>query len=147
MSVSPGYLEFVLEQLGRALPVTFRRMFGAVGLYSRGHFFAIVDDDRLYFKADDGNRADYEGAGMGPFRPYGDERSMDYWEVPADALEEPELLRDWAEKAVAAATRGGKPRVKGKKAAPARKPAAKKKSTSAKKAPVKKKSAGRKRAR
>jgi DNA transformation protein len=46
---------------------------------------------------DDGNRGEYEAAGTGPFRPFGDEQAMQYYEVPADVLEDPDRLRRWAE--------------------------------------------------
>jgi DNA transformation protein len=104
MSVSEGFLGFVLEQLGRIAPVTDRKMFGGVGIYGRGLFFALIDDDVLYFKVDDGNRADFEARGMQPFRPFGEEgTAMRYYEVPGDVMEDADLLAPWVEKALAAA--------------------------------------------
>jgi DNA transformation protein and related proteins len=73
MPVTPEYREFVLEQLGRVAPVTSRAMFGGVGVYSGGLFFALMAGDTLYLKVDDSNRADFEAAGTGPFRPFGDD--------------------------------------------------------------------------
>lgn len=108
MAVSPNFHAFVLEQLQRGMPVTSRRMFGGVGVYSEGRFFALIDDDRLYLKVDDTNRADFEQAGMGPFRPFGDERAMQYYEVPAEVLEEADELHRWAERAIDAAQRAKK---------------------------------------
>jgi len=64
MAVSVGYRAFVMEQLEHAAPVAHRRMFGGVGLYSEGLFFGLMADDTLYFKVDDGNREDFEEAGM-----------------------------------------------------------------------------------
>jgi DNA transformation protein len=111
MSVTPEYRDWILEQLHRVGTVTGRSMFGAHGLYLDGLFFALVDDDTLYFKVDDSNRPDFEAAGMHPFRPYGDERAMQYFEVPPDVLEDPERLGDWARRAVAVARkRKGKKR-------------------------------------
>ncbi|HEX2095489.1 MAG TPA: TfoX/Sxy family protein [Longimicrobiaceae bacterium] len=104
MPVSPEYREYVLEQLGRVVPVTARSMFGGVGIYSEGVFFALMDDDLLYFKVDDTNRPDYERAGKGPFRPFGEESAaMGYYEVPGELLESPDELRSWVEKALAVA--------------------------------------------
>ena len=104
MSVSREYRDFALEQLGRVLPVTARGMFGGVGVYSGGLFFALMDDDTLYLKVDDSNRADFEAAGTGPFRPFGDDaKPMQYYELPADLLEDPDALRPWVEKALAVA--------------------------------------------
>ena len=95
----------MLEQLGRVVQVTARNMFGGVGIYADGLFFALMDDDTLYLKVDDGNRATFETIGSGPFRPYGDERTMQYYELPADLLEDSETLRSWVDGAVAAARR------------------------------------------
>ena len=53
MAVSRSYREFVLEQLGRVTPVTGKSMFGDVGIYARGLFFARIAKDRLYFKVND----------------------------------------------------------------------------------------------
>lgn len=107
MAVSASFRTFILEQLGRAVPrIRDRRMFGGVGIYSGELFFGLIDDDTLYFKVDDSNRGDFEARAMGPFRPYGDGGEvMQYYEVPADLLEEPDLLRAWAEKSIAVAAR------------------------------------------
>jgi DNA transformation protein len=102
MSVSPEYRTFVLDQLGRVLPhVRDRSMFGGVGIYAGDLFFALIDNDTLYFKAGDSNRAMFEARGMGPFRPYGPEGEvMQYYEVPADVLEDIDELRSWASAAI-----------------------------------------------
>ena len=110
MSVSASYREFVLDQLGAVAPVSAKSMFGGVGVYSGGLFFALMADDRLYFKVDDSNRGDYEAKGMGAFHPFGDERAMNYYEVPEDALEDPEELAQWTIKAMKVAAL--KPRKK-----------------------------------
>src|SRR4030095_12717765 len=72
MAVSESYRAFVLEQLGRVTPVTAKSMFGGVGIYAQGSFFALIAEDRLYFKVDDRTRPDFERLGMEPFRPFGD---------------------------------------------------------------------------
>jgi DNA transformation protein and related proteins len=105
VAVTPSYLAHVVEQLSRVLSaVRSRRMFGEAGLYSGEAFFAVVADDALYFKVDDTSRADFEVRGMPPFRPYGDSRaSMHYYQVPEEVFEDPEVLRAWAERAIAVA--------------------------------------------
>jgi DNA transformation protein and related proteins len=127
--VSEGFKEHVKESLERVVPIAMRRMFGAVGIYSRGVFFALIDDDTLFFKVDDANRADFLAAGMEPFRPFGDARSaMKYYELPAEVLEDAVELRSWVERSLRAARgrsgrgraavsgRAGKSRGKSKKA-------------------------------
>jgi len=113
MAVSDDYKTFLEEQLGRVMPVTSRRMFGGLGFYARGLFFALADDNVVYFKAGDANLADFESRGCEPFRPYGDDRAMRYHAVPGDVLEDIELLEDWMEKAlrVAEEARRGKGRA------------------------------------
>ncbi len=86
-------------------------MFGGVGIYAGDLFFALIDDDTLYFKVDDSNRADYEARGRRPFRPYGDGGEvMQYYDVPEDLLDDPESLRSWAEKAIDVARRAKRKR-------------------------------------
>ena len=104
MAVTSAYRDFVLEQLGRVVPVTSRAMFGGVGIYSDGLFFGLMDDDTLYLKVDDGNRGRFETAGMGPFSPFGDDQHvMQYYELPADLLEDADALRPWVAGALDAA--------------------------------------------
>ena len=107
MPVSSSFRTFIVDQLGRVVPrVRAKAMFGGVGIYAGDYFFALIADDSLYFKVDDSNRADFEGCGMGPFRPYGPGGEvMQYYQVPVDLVEDPEALRPWAEKAIAVAGR------------------------------------------
>jgi len=107
VSVNSGFRDFVLEQLGRvAGGIRGRSMFGGVGIYSGDLFFALIDDDTLYFKVDDSTRPEFESRNMEPFRPYGpDGEEMQYYCVPAELLEDTDLLREWAQKAVEVARR------------------------------------------
>lgn len=112
MSVSAGFQAFVLEQLQRTVrDVRARGMFGGVGVYAGDLFFALMDDDVLYFKVDASNRGRFEERGMGPVRPYGDGGEvMQYYEVPADVLEDAEALAPWVEASVAVAKRAKRER-------------------------------------
>ena len=110
MAVSESYRDFVLEQLGRVTPVTGKSMFGGVGIYAQGLFFALIAKDRMYFKVDDTTRPDFERLGMEPFRPYGEDSAMGYYEVPADVVEDSVQLAAWMKKAIDVAAK-----AKGKK--------------------------------
>jgi len=105
MAFSKSYRDFVVEQLERIAPVTAKSMFGGVGLYTQGLFFALIAEDRLYFKVDDTTRPDFERLGMEPFRPFGEENAMGYYEVPADVLEDVAQLEPWMRKAIEVATK------------------------------------------
>jgi DNA transformation protein len=105
MAVSESYREFVLEQLGRVTPVTGKSMFGGVGIYAQGMFFALIAEDRLYFKVDDNTRPDFEQLGMEPFRPFGEDSAMGYYEGPADVVEDATQLAAWMRKAIEVAAK------------------------------------------
>jgi DNA transformation protein len=102
MAVSDTFLAYVIEQLEGFGQVRSKRMFGAVGLYADELFFGLIDDNALYLKVDDGNRGDYVARGMHPFQPYRDRPDlvMGYYLVPADVIEAPDELADWARKAL-----------------------------------------------
>lgn len=107
MSVSAGYLEYVMDQLAELPQVRHRRMFGGIGLYSAELFFGLIDDDVLYFRVDEINRADYVERDCVAFRPFRDkpEYSMSYYRVPEDVIEDMEALATWGRKAIAVAAR------------------------------------------
>ena len=119
MAVSSEYLDYVHDQLSGLGGVTSRRMFGGAGLYCDEFFFALIDNDTLYLRVNDANRADFTTRGMGQFRPYPDspQLSMSYYETPADVLEDAAALVAWARRSVAAAMAAAKP---AKAAKPAR---------------------------
>jgi DNA transformation protein len=102
------FVDYVVEQLAPLGDVSAKSMFGGWGIYHDGRMFALVAADTLYLKVDDANRADFEREYLRPFR-YArrkqGEAVMDYYEPPAAALDDRELLCTWARKGVAAASR------------------------------------------
>lgn len=115
MAVSPTYRDFVKERLQAVLPVRTRPMFGGLTFFADGLAFALIADERLYFKVDDSNRPDFEAAGMGPFLPFGDPtKPMAYFELPPELLEDEEALPPWVHKAVAVARRAASAKPKRK---------------------------------
>lgn len=104
MAVSAEFRDYVLDQLRATAPVTARPMFGGVGIYSRGLFFALIAEDVLYFKVDATTRKAYEERGSQAFNPFGKGR-MNYYELPEDVLEDADELRAWMDAALAVARR------------------------------------------
>src|SRR5215467_11160929 len=115
MAVSQSYREFVLEQLGRVTPVTGKSMFGGVGICAHELFFALIAEDRLYFKVDGATRPDFERRGMEPFRPFGEDSAMGYYEVPADVVEDVAQLESWVLRAIDVATKAKRSKTKRRK--------------------------------
>ena len=136
MPVSDNYRTYIVDQLGALPGLSTRRMFGGLGLYSGEWFFALIDDDVLYFKVDDVNRDDYTSRGMKAFMPFPGQPSLGYFQVPPEVIEEAEDLARWAKRSVEVAQRAGvkkrrvrlkpDPQKKGK-VAKKRKPPARKK--------------------
>ncbi len=94
------------EMLARLGDVRARRMFGGYGITCDGLSFALVADDTLYFKVDDGNRGAYEALGLLPFRPFADKpTTLSYRPPPEATLDDPDALLDWARPALEAALR------------------------------------------
>ena len=114
-----SFVAFVTDQLRRWSPVAARRRFGGHGVYRADTMFAIVSRDTLYFRTDAINQPDFEAAGMAPFRvgKVGGERiALSYHEVPAEVLEDAEILAPWADRAFAAALRRDDAQRRGKSA-------------------------------
>ena len=114
MTSGAGFETFVLDQLSGLGEVVPRRMFGGVGLYCDGLFFALIARDELYLKVDDQTRPFFKAAGSTAFRPYDDRPgTMQYYSVPIAVLESAPDLVGWARRALGAASRaadgGGKP--------------------------------------
>jgi DNA transformation protein len=106
VTVSDEFLEFVLDQFSSWGGVTARKMFGGAGLYRDGKMFGLVADDVAYLKVDDSNRERFIEADSGPFKPYPDKPgTMPYYEIPAEVLEQPDLLAEWAAQSLAIARR------------------------------------------
>lgn len=108
MVASAGFADFLREQLAPLGPLTLRRMFGKTGVFRNGLMFAMVTEDTLYVRVDDGNRAVFaEAASESPLNYEKRGRSIDlsFWRVPDRLLDEPDELLRWAGAALGAARR------------------------------------------
>lgn len=110
MAISDDYLEYLKEQLEWLPMLRSKKMFGGAGFYSDELFFAIADDNGLYLKADKESEPFYRNGGSEQFtyESKGKVGRMNYWSVPADALEDHDELRRWVDVALATALRNRK---------------------------------------
>jgi DNA transformation protein and related proteins len=115
MSVSDNYRTYIVEQLAALPALSTRRMFGGIGIYSDAFFFALIDDDVLFFKVDDSNRDDYASRGMKAFMPFPGQPSLGYFQVPPDVIEEAEELVRWAHRSVEVAKNKKGPRLRSRR--------------------------------
>jgi len=101
------FVEFVLELLAPIGAVRARAMFGGFGIYRGDTFFAIIVEDKLFFKTDHVTRGEFTVRGLSPFTytMRGKSVSMQYYEAPPVVFEEAEAMQYWAQQAVSAAIR------------------------------------------
>ncbi len=105
MARQSEFVEFVLELLAPLGHVRARAMFGGHGIYRGELMFAIIVDDRMYFKADANTRETFTKLGLAPFTyvARGKTQTLQYYEAPPEVFDEPEAMRKWAEQAVGVA--------------------------------------------
>jgi DNA transformation protein len=95
-----------------------RKMMGGATLYLDGTIFAILDEDEVWFKADDETNAIWDSEGCERFSVTfkdGTVDTMNYRRAPTDVYDDPEAMQLRARLAVEAGLRGAakrKPRRK-----------------------------------
>ncbi len=99
------YIDYLLELMADAGPVTARAMFGGYGLFLDARMFALVADNKLYFKTCQQTLRDFERLQLEPFcYQRGDKYiQMSYSEAPADVFDDRDEMTNWVRKAILAA--------------------------------------------
>jgi DNA transformation protein len=110
----PEFIRYLRDQFRRWGPVEIRRMFGGHGIFRGGVMFALIHDEMLFLRSDDANRAAFAAAGMAPFRYRrgGKLVALAYHQAPPEAIEDSDLLGEWADLGFAAALRRAAARTK-----------------------------------
>lgn len=119
MPTRDALVDHCLELLSSVGTPSAQRMFGGHGLRADGVFIALVAFERLYLKADAQSREQFAAAGCEPFVYAGKGKpvTLNYWTVPAQAMDSPEQMRPWARLALDAALRAAaaKPTKRGRR--------------------------------
>jgi DNA transformation protein len=108
MVASDSFAEFLREQLAPLGRLTMRRMFGKTGVFCDGVMLAMVTDNMLYFRVDDGNRSAFKEAEAFPPLNYENQGrliDLSFLRAPDRLFDEPDELVEWAQLALAAARR------------------------------------------
>jgi DNA transformation protein len=95
--------------------VTFRKMFGGIGIFKDGIMFALVSEGDLYLKGDERTSIDFAAEGSGQWTypgMRGKATAMPYWRLPDRLLDDPDEFAEWARKAFAVAQQTRKPKKK-----------------------------------
>lgn len=104
--------DFLRDLFSGLGPLSFRKMFGGLGIYADGLIFAVILRDELMLKGDEHCSEQYESASMERWT-YKNSKSgktvqMPYWTAPEAALESAEVMTPFAKMAFAAALRAQK---------------------------------------
>jgi DNA transformation protein and related proteins len=102
------FVEHIVETMRSFGRVVVKAMFGGWGLYHRGAFFALIAGDALYLKLGDENRPRFAARSLEAFvysMKDGTKLTMNYHQVPEEALESPPDMAEWARLGYGAARR------------------------------------------
>ena len=106
------FTEFVTEQLVLFGPTHTKAMFGGYSIYCDDLVFAIIVDDKLYFKVDKDTLEHFKKLGLQPFtyESNGKQIAMSYYEAPPEVFEDPQEMARWAKQAFQSALKSRKPK-------------------------------------
>ena len=109
MWVDTEFRDYILDQLNCMGDFEAMNMFGGTALLRNGVAFAKIKHGSLWLKVDEGNINDFIEKGMVQYT-YGknNSRNLNFYETPAEVLEESDTLILWATKALEAANRSKK---------------------------------------
>lgn len=128
-TASRAFADYCCELLASTGPCVAKRMFGGWGLSTDGLTLAIIADlgagERLYLKASDDTRAQFEAAGCARFvyEAKGKSVGMNYYSAPEDAMDSAHAMAPWARLALECALKARLPIVKRSSPAIKKKPA------------------------
>lgn len=104
MALSEEEIAHALELFEGVGPLTTRKMFGGLGIYSEGTIFAVMmSDGTIRLKGVGDMIARFEALGMEKWtyqRPGQKASSMPYWNLPDEALDDPETASALAREAL-----------------------------------------------
>jgi DNA transformation protein len=98
-------------------PIAVRRMFGGEGIFVDDLMIGLVDDEQVYLRTGDGNRADFEAENCAPFSfpRAGKMMVLPYHAVPDRLLNDIEAFGQWARKAHETALAARAAKTKGRR--------------------------------
>ena len=93
----------LVEKLAPLGDLTTKSMFGGIGVFESGTMFCAIDSKgRPSLRADDQTEPDFLAARSSRHG------RMPYYEIPEVVLADPDVLRDWAQRAIEASRRAKK---------------------------------------
>ena len=99
--MSDSFKDFILDQLDGLPEFESKRMFGGTALLVNGSAFGKIKHNKFWLKVDDTNHNDFQTLGMQQYT-YGKDgsRTLNFYEVPVDVIENGEELIKWTQKSM-----------------------------------------------
>jgi DNA transformation protein and related proteins len=106
-----AFADMVADHMHFVPDLRVKRMFGGYGVFREARMFALIADDRLYFKCDAKSRPLFEAKGLAAFsyEARGRTHSLGYFEAPPEVFEEIDAMREWVGEAWRAAVESKQP--------------------------------------
>lgn len=104
------FVDYLPEAFSAFGAIGIRKMFGGHGVYHDEIMIGLIADDMLYLKVDKQSEQQFKALDLPQFKyPKANKLiGMSYYLAPAEALEDPDEMRYWAQLAFDAALRSGK---------------------------------------
>lgn len=83
MASNPDFVQYIVDQCGKAGAITARKMFGDYGIYCNGKIFGLVSDNGFYVKPTEAGRQMLRSVDLRP--PYEDAKPYFYIEDVDDS--------------------------------------------------------------
>lgn len=77
-----------------------RMMLGTVGVFASDRQIGILDDEALYLRTDESNRATFEEKGATPYNGGDGVAQVSYFQVPSPILDNDDALSAWVSHAL-----------------------------------------------
>ncbi len=100
MSISADEIVFIEELFAPLGPITHRKMMGGLSIYLGGQIFSIMDSSGTVYLKASGEFAQSMAASGSKIFSSDTGKTMGYWTLPDDALDDPENASDWARRAL-----------------------------------------------
>lgn len=107
MTGKSEFVNYLLENLSQLNAVRARAMFSGFGIFLDGVMFGLVANDELYLKTDGEINHYFDARQLAHFeyQKQGKPFKMSYRRCPESALDDPEILQQWALRSYQAAKR------------------------------------------
>jgi DNA transformation protein len=101
------FVNFLPEAFSNFGAISIRKMFGGHGVFHEDIMIGLIADDTLYLKTDKQSEQQFVAQDLPQFKyPKANKLvGMSYYQAPAEALEDPDEMRHWAQLAFDAALR------------------------------------------